>query len=177
LIAAVAFTATADALPYTSFTPNASGGFDAFVYPVVADGTPSLLSDIFTLPTQVNPGWVVIVEDPSLSNKNTSNWSVIAHFIDNGNGKATTLQLLTGGPDQADYFPSVNKVFNQPHAFIAENLSGFSDFTDYSVRTQVTRNYHFYTAAFPIADSGSTFILLGIAFTALIVFRRKLRQT
>jgi hypothetical protein len=69
----VAFVSVAQALPVTTFTSNASGGFDALIYPTLTDGTFSVQSAIFTLPFAVNPGYVIIVENPSVSQKNTSN--------------------------------------------------------------------------------------------------------
>jgi VPDSG-CTERM motif len=175
-----AFISVAHAFPVTSFTTNSSGGFGAVVYPTLADGTFTSQSAIFTLPFAVNPGYVIIVDDPTVSNRNTSNWSDVIRFIGNGTGKATTMQMFTGGPDQTSYFPSLAKVMNSPHVFITESSAtggGFTDFTDYSVSTNKVRNYRFYTAAAPLVatpDSGSTLTLLGVALCALFFVRKKL---
>lgn len=174
---ALALSSTAHALPVTSFTTNASGGFEGFVYPVLADGTFSFQSAIFTLPIAVNPGFVIIVADPTLSVKDPSNWSDVIRFINDGTGHATTLQMFVGGPDQASYFPTVTKVLNASHVFVA-NASlangGWTDFTDYSVSGTKVRTYHFFTGAITTPEAGSTLALLGIAFAALFVLRGKL---
>ena len=33
-------------------------------------------------------------------------------WLNNGSGKALTVQMFAGGPDQASYFPSLSKVMN-----------------------------------------------------------------
>src|SRR5207237_8452807 len=99
----------------------AAGGFAAYVEPTLADGTFSFQIAIFTLPIAVNAGFVIILDDPSVSAKDTSNWSDVIRFINNGTGKATTMQMFTGGPDQASYFPSLTKVLNSSHVFITES--------------------------------------------------------
>jgi hypothetical protein len=172
---ALALSSTAHALPVTTFVPTTSGGFEGFVYPVLADGSFSFQSAIFALPIAVNPGFVVIVADPTLSVKDPSNWTDVIRFINDGNGKATTMQMFVGGPDQASYFPTVNKVLNASHIFIANSSlanGGWTDFTDYSVSGSKVRTYHFFTGAIP--EGGSTLALLGIAFAALFLLRGKL---
>jgi hypothetical protein len=161
--------------PLTHFLPNGSGGFDAFIYPELLNGTPSLQGGIFTLPSMVNSGYVIIL-DPGGSQNNTATWGDVIQFADDGHGHATTIQMLVAGPNQSSYFPSLNKVQNNPHAFIAETVG--ADFTDYTVTsgTQV-RNYHFFTGTLSVADGGSTLIFLGAAFAAVVVFRRKLQAT
>ena len=163
LLLSVAWMASVYALPVTTFTTNASGGFDAWIYPTLSDGTYSLQSGIFTLPFSVNPGYVIILDDPALGTKDTSNWSDVIRFINNGSGKALTMQMFVGGPDQASYFPSLSKVMNSSHVFIPEAGGGFTDFTDYSVTGAKPRNYHFFTGVFAIPDSGSTMLLLALA--------------
>jgi hypothetical protein len=172
-----ALAATAQALPLTHFVPNATGGFDAFVFPELLNGTPAAVGGIFTLPRPVNAGYVIILKRGTNDPRNVANWSDVIHFIDSGRGKATTIQMMDGGPDQASYFPSLSTIRHNPVAVIVEakNEDGFTLFTDYSVRSKQKRNYHFFTAdAVSVPDSGSTLALLGIAFSALIVFRRSL---
>jgi hypothetical protein len=167
----------------THFTPNATGGFDASIYPELTNGTPSLVGGIFTLPQVVNPGYVVILQSPGHTKK-TGNWTDVIHFFDNGTGSVMGIQMLVGGSNQSSYYPSLHTVMGNPHAFIVKTqataANGFTTFTDYSVKTQQTRNYHFYTGIFPLAaipDAGSTLILLSLALVPLILFHRKLRQT
>jgi hypothetical protein len=166
LLLSIAWMASANALPVTTFSTNTAGGFDAWIYPTLSDGTFSLQSGIYTLPYAVNPGYVIILDDPALGVKDTSNWSDVIRFINNGSGKAFTMQMFVGGPDQASYFPSLSKVMNSSHVFITESGAtngGFTDFTDYSVTGVKPRNYHFFTGVFAVPDSGSTMLLLAIA--------------
>jgi protein with PEP-CTERM/exosortase system signal len=176
-VAFAALAATAQALPLTHFVSNATGGFDAFIFPELLDGTPAPLGGIFTLPQPVNAGYVIILKDGTNDPRNIANWTDVIHFIDNGRGKATTIQMMDDGPDQASYFPSLSTLRHSPVAVIVEakNEDGFTLFTDYSVRSKQKRNYHFFTAeAVSVPDGGSTLAFLGIAFSALIVFRRSL---
>jgi hypothetical protein len=175
-----ALAATAQALPMTHFIPNATGGFDAFVFPELLDGTPAPVGGIFTLPQQVNAGYVIILKQGTNDPRNIANWSDVIHFIDNGRGKATTIQMLDGGPNQASYFPSLATIRHNPVAVVvaAENEDGFTLFTDYSVRSKQKRNYHFFTADTfaAVPDGGSTLLLLAIAFVALIIFCKNMLQ-
>jgi VPDSG-CTERM motif len=175
-------TASAQAVPLTHFLSNSTGGFDAFLYPETLTGTPSLQSGIFTLPQAVNPGYVIILASPTSLFNNTSSWVDVIHFFKIGNGPVTNIQMLVGGPNQASYFPSLATVKNSPFTtivkgqqlgsvFTIDPLTGFTNFTDYSVRSNVTRNYHFFTGILSVPDSGSTFILLSAALGALIIFR------
>jgi hypothetical protein len=103
----------------------------------------------------------------------------VIHFINNGAGKAFTMQMLVGGPDQASYFPALAKVLKSPHSFIAETSAmnaGFTNFTDYAVAATRVRSYHFFTAAFSVPDSGSTLLLLALALGLLFVIHRRLTQ-
>jgi hypothetical protein len=172
--------ASAQAIPLTRFLPSAAGGFEAFVYPELLDATPSSVSSIFALPQTVNAGYVVILRNTTGDLRDIANWSDVIHFINDGNGKATSIQMLAGGPNQAGYFPSLSTVSHSPSAFIIEGQSGngFTDFTDYSVKSkQTTRNYHFFTAdVFSVPDSGSTLMFLGVSFLAIVIFRRRLLQ-
>jgi hypothetical protein len=182
-LAAMALAANAQAIPLTHFLPNAAGGFEAFIYPELLDGTPSVVGGIFALPQTVNAGYVIILENAASNPRDIANWSDVITFIDNGNGKATSIQMLDGGPNQATYFPSLSMVSHSPSAFVIESQNGngftdFTGFTDYSVKSkQTTRNYHFFTGdAFSVTDSGSTLMLLGVAFVALAISRRRLLQ-
>jgi hypothetical protein len=178
----VALISAAHALPVTTFTANASGGFDAFVYPTLANGSFASQSANFALPFAVNPGYVIIVDDPTVSQKTTSNWSDVIRFINNGTGKATTMQMFAGGPDQASYFPSLAKVMNSPHVFLTESSATgcvFTDFTNYSINTNKVRNYHFFTAAAPLAavpEGASTLLLFAIALFALFMLHKRLAK-
>jgi hypothetical protein len=168
-----AVAATAQAVALTHFVLNATGGFDAFIYPELLSGAPSSIGDIFTLPQPVNAGYVVILKSGNHPT-NIANWMDVIHFIDNGHGKATTVQMLDGGGDQASYFPSLSVIKHNPSAFIIEGAGDFTDFTDYSVKGKQKRNYHFYTAdARAVPDSGSTLMLLGLPFIGLVVLHPK----
>ncbi len=179
-LAALALTTSMQAVPLTHFLPN-SKGFEAFVYPELTDGTPSVVGGIFTLPQPVNAGYVIIVESQNGSRKDPTTWSNVIHFTGSGSGKATTVQMMSAGPNQASYFPSVSTLRHSPTAFVLEAPSGFTDFTNYSVKSRKSkgvRTYHFFTGdivAIPaIPDGGSTGMLLGSALIPLLFFRRKL---
>jgi hypothetical protein len=182
LLAGVMLTMSAQAVPLTHFVTN-PGGFDAYLYPELLDGTPSLEGGIFTLPTTVNPGFVIILDDASSNKRDPNSWFEVIRFFDSGSGIVNSVQMLTGGPNQASYFPSLSTVRNSPNAFIVRGqITGgggppmFTDFTQYSVVAQQTRNYHFYTGPFPIPDGGSTLIFLSFAIAMLVAFRRKLQR-
>jgi hypothetical protein len=176
-LAALVMTASAQAAPLTHFLPT-SNGFDAFIYPELTDGTPSAVGGIFTLPQPVNAGYVIIVDNAHGSRTDPSTWSDVIHFIGSGSGKATTIQMMAGGPNQASYFPSVSTLRHSPNAFVLEAPGGFTDFTNYSVKSKKSkgvRTYHFFTADIAaIPDGGSTAMLLGSALIPLLFFRRKL---
>jgi hypothetical protein len=161
---------------------NATGGFDAWIFPELTNGTPSLVGGIFDLPQVVNPGYLVILQNRRHSN-NTGNWADVIHFFDNGTASVMAIQMMVGGPNQSSYYPSLSTVMGNPHAFVTKTQAkvenGFTNFTDYSVKTKQTRNYHFYTGALGLAvpDTGSTLIFLSLALVPLTLFHRKLRQT
>lgn len=180
LLSVVIFAITAQATPLTHFVPNATGGFDAFIFPELLNGTQSLQGGIFTLPQTVNPGFVIILNSPTARQTDTSTWLDVIRFFDNGSGVVNSVQLLRGGPSQANYFPTLRTVNRASSAFVivgTDSTGMFTTFTQYSVTAGVTRNYHFYTGAFPIPipDEGSTFLLLGVAVAALLGVARKLR--
>jgi hypothetical protein len=179
VFAAFALSANAFAVPLTHFSLNASGGFDAYIYPELTNGTPSLVGGVFTLPQTVNPGYVVILDNSASPQNITSGWDDVIHFFSTGLGPVNEIQMLRGGPNQASYYPSLNTVLHSSHAFVVKNSTGFTNFTDYSVTSTVTRNYHFYTGPFPalVPDGGSTAILLGMALIMLILLHRSLRPS
>jgi len=179
VFAAFALSANAFAVPLTHFSLNASGGFDAYIYPELTNGTPSLVGGVFTLPQTVNPGYVIILDNSTSSQHSESGWDDIIHFFSVGLGPVNAIQMLRGGPNQASYYPSLNTVLQSSHVFIVKNSSGITNFTDYSVTSTVTRNYHFYTGPFPalVPDGGSTVILLGLALILLILLHRCLRPS
>jgi hypothetical protein len=176
-LAALALATSVQAVPLTHFLPK-SKGFEAFVYPELTDGTPSAVGGIFTLPQPVNVGYVIIVENQNGSRTDPTTWSNVIHFIGNRSGKARAIQMMSAGPNQASYFPSVSTLRHSPIAFVLEAPSGFTDFTNYSVKSKKSkgvRTYHFFTADIAaIPDGGSTGVLLGSALIPLLFFRRKL---
>jgi hypothetical protein len=88
------------------------------------------------------------------------------------------MQMLSGGPNQASYFPALSKVLKSPHVFLNEASAtngGFTKFTDYSVskNTKKMRNYRFFTAALAVPDGDSTLVLLAIALSGLFFLRKR----
>lgn len=155
---------TAHAVPLTHFVSTGGNGFEAFIFPELTDGTPSVQGGVFTLPKPVHAGYVVIVRNPAEDPGNISNWTSVVHFINAGSGQATTVQLLSAGPDDASYFPSLSTVLQSHNTFIPESQSG--EFTTYTVKSRV---YHFFNAAV-VPESGSSWILLSCSLFVLAVF-------
>lgn len=176
------FAVTAHATPMTHFLPNASGGFEAFLFPELLNGTPSLQGGIFTLPQAVNPGFVIILNSPTAKQKDQKTWLDVIRFFDNGSGVVNSVQLLRSGPNQSTYFPTLKTLKKTSNAFVivGTDLNGmFTTFTDYSVVAAQTRTYHFYTGPFPflaVPDGGATFGLLSLAILALVMLHRRLRR-
>ena len=176
------FAVTAHAAPMTHFLPNASGGFEAFLFPELLNGTPSLQGGIFTLPQAVNPGFVIILNSPTANQKDPKAWLDVIRFFDNGSGVVNSVQLLRSGPNQSTYFPTLKTLKKSSNAFVivGTDLNGmFTTFTDYSVVAAQTRTYHFYTGPFPflaVPDEGATFGLLSLAILALVMLHRRLRR-
>jgi hypothetical protein len=175
------FAATAHAVPMTHFLPNASGGFEAFLFPELTNGTPSLQGGIFTLPQAVNPGFVIILNSPTANQKDPSTWLDVIQFFDSGTGVVNSVQLLRGGPNQSTYYPTLKTVSKSADAFVTVGTDSngmFTTFTDYSVVAAQTRTYHFYTGAFPIAvpDEGTTLGLFGLAILMLFMLHRTVRR-
>jgi hypothetical protein len=89
------------------------------------------------------------------------------------------MHKLTGGPNQASYFPWLSKVLKSPHVFLNEASAtngGFTPFTDYSVNGKKVRNYSFFTVVIAVPEGGSTLVLLATALFGLFLLRKKLAR-
>ncbi len=104
------------------------------IYPSLADGTPSDISNIVTMQFQTGAGYILLFDnagdipgDPSDAG-NPSQWSQVLDFIDNGTGFGSTLQLLSlgcnVGPGDTSCYPTASAVETEGFASIVEDPSG-----------------------------------------------------
>jgi hypothetical protein len=129
LLFVLLFAASSMATPVTNCATNPSGiGFTCNIYESLADGTPSDISNIFTLPKPATPGYVVLVDDQNADVTIPLNWSDILHFIDDGTGLSPTAQFLSKGCNDVlnpiSCFPTYNQVNTSPSIFVLEAQSG-----------------------------------------------------
>ena len=97
-------------------SPNGVG-ITCNIFETDAFGNPSEISNAFSLGTIVVPGYVVLLEGAGLDQTNVANWSDVLTFIDDGNGFASTAQLLSDG---CNCFPNYNTVSMGGVQFIVE---------------------------------------------------------
>jgi hypothetical protein len=142
------------AYPAANCAPNDGGGFTCNIYEVNAGGAPSDISSVFTLPGNVNSGYIVLLEN-DLDVTNPANWSDVLVFIevdgdDDGGGTGNQIQLFSKGcniaPGNTSCFPSYETVTSHLHSFIDEAAGVGNDFVDYTVYTAGSNIYNIYSA-------------------------------
>lgn len=87
---------TAFALPVTSCVNNSGAGFTCDIYESLANGTPSEISNLYTLPANVSTGYIVVFENASGTLADLSTWSDVLKFGDGTGALGNTLQLFSG---------------------------------------------------------------------------------
>jgi hypothetical protein len=150
--------------------PPAVGGFTCNVYPSLADGTPSEVSDIFKLFDVVSAGFIVLLESPTADPQDVSQWSDVLELIDNGDENATTARLMSNG---CNCFPTFDTVSNYPSGFLVENQSGSGDdFVDFTVFTGGLNTFNIYSGS-PVNDvpEPATVALMGGGLSLLAYFK------
>jgi hypothetical protein len=153
--------------------PPSLGGFTCNVYPSLADGTPSELSDIFNLFDTVTAGFIVLLDSPTADPQDVSQWSDVLELIDNGEGNAATARLMSNG---CNCFPTFDTVSNYPSGFLVENQSGSGDdFVDFTAFTGGLNTFNIYSASRAV-ESGdvpepATLALMGGGLSFLAYFK------
>ena len=150
-------------------------GFTCNIFETSADGTPSETSNVFSFPTaqSVSAGYVILMETPGGDQTDTSQWSDVLHFIDDGLTVATTGQLLSSG---CNCFPSFAAVNAAPNIFLTETQIGtgndFLDSTTYSAGFNV---FNIFSAApDPIPEPASSALLgSGLLLAVAYAYYRK----
>jgi hypothetical protein len=146
-------------------------GFTCNIFETLADGTPSEISNIFAFPAaqSVVSGYIVLLETPSSSQTDPTQWSDVLHFIDNGSGQATSGQLLSSG---CNCFPTSLQVNATAHAFIVEAQTGTgNDFLDSTAFVAGFNTFNIFSAA-PVSEPAS----IGLMASALLVAFIRIRH-
>lgn len=121
-------------------------GFSCNFYESLA-GVPSEVSDIVAFPSgqSTTAGYIVLLESPSSSHTDPTQWSDILQFIDNGTGNATSAQLLSSG---CNCFPSLTTVEAAPNLFLTETQTGTgNDFLDSTPYVSGFNTFNIFSAA------------------------------
>jgi hypothetical protein len=116
----------------TCLNNTGDSGFTCNIFETLADGTPSDISNVFSFPTSqvVSTGYIVLMEAPGGLQSDSTQWSDVLHFIDDGTGNNTSItgQLLSNG---CNCFPTFAVVNAAPNLFMTETQVGTgNDFID-----------------------------------------------
>jgi hypothetical protein len=143
-------------------------GFACNFFETLANGMASQSSNVVSFPLgqSVLAGYVVLLESPSASHTDPTQWSDVLQFIDGGSGQATSSQLFSAG---CNCFPTSATVNAGPSAFVLETQTGQGD--DFSDSTQFNAGFNTFTvfSAAPntVPEPGSG-VLVGLALVFLI---------
>jgi hypothetical protein len=143
----------ASAGPISSCAPIVgSSGFACNFYETTATGLPSEISNLVSLPSTVQAGYIVLLESPSSINSDPTTWSDVLQFIDGGTGNANTAQLFSSGCACFPSFATVNAVSN---FFQLETQTGTgNDFTDSTTIATTFNTFNIFSAAPNLSGGG-----------------------
>jgi hypothetical protein len=178
--AAIIFSAALGAEPVSNCVLNSNETTQTCnIYPSLADGTFSDISNIVSMQFQTGAGYVLLFDnagdipsDPSDAG-NPSQWAQVLDFIDNGTGFGSTLQLLSLGCNVASgdtsCYPTASAVEAEGFASITENPG----VTLWSPGESGNAYYVYNTSSVPEPASMS---LLGLGLLGVGLIARKTRK-
>jgi len=117
---------------------NPAEGFTSDIFENAAGGDESLLEQ---LPTPVTTGYVILLKSPSGDPTDETQWSDVAHFIDDGQGVATTMQFSS---DSATFpsFETVSSSLLPAPLFIVKTQTGQGNVVTTASIAPNTYNFH-----------------------------------
>jgi hypothetical protein len=122
-----------------------TSGFACNFYETTDTGLPSEISNVVSLPSTVEAGYIVLLESPSSLNTDPTQWSDVLQFIDGGGGNANTAQLFSSG---CLCFPTFATVNAAPNFFQLETQVGQgNDFTDSTTIATTFNTFNIFSAA------------------------------
>jgi len=131
LAVALGIASVASAGPISFCTNNiGDSGFTCNFFETTAAGVPSDTSNVVAFPVSqsTSAGYVVLLESPGGSHFDSTQWSDVLQFIDNGTGAATSAQLFSS---TSPSFPTPAQVNSAANLFLVENQTGTgNDFID-----------------------------------------------
>jgi hypothetical protein len=159
----------------TCLNNTGDSGFTCNIFETLADGTPSEISNVFSFPTAqlVSAGYVVLMETPGGNQSDSTQWSDVLHFIDDGSSTATTGQLLSSG---CNCFPTFAVVNAAPNIFLTETQIGTgNDFLDSTTYAAGFNVFNIFSAApDPIPEPASIGLLgSGLLLAVAYAYYRK----
>jgi len=178
--AAIIFSAALCAEPVSNCVLNSNETTQTCdIYPSLANGTPSDISNIVSMQFQTGAGYILLFDnasdiplDPSDAG-NPAQWAQVLDFIDNGTGFGSTLQLLSLGCNVASgdtsCYPTPTAVETEGFASIAETPG----VTLWSPGTSGNDYYVYNTSSVPEPASMS---LLGLGLLGFGLVARKKRK-